>query len=318
MKVYQSSISIMETGDHFKNGASLKGQMSKVKTQSVVKDIFRQLLKLSCVIVLLGISSHFSAQNTQSNQRQNNQTQGQDYPQVLNIRDQYDTNDPPPKARSTNKQGGFSIHAGGVFPVGFFNEEPTLGIFSFDGGFSASSGFNVGLKGKIPLSLDGMGIFISGDFLYNGLKGTMKNNYDEVEKTADKVIRHRYLNMPFFAGLNYKINIAPMYDIWFESGIGPNLRVITASKVTEQDRWDTYSYEEKFDMQTSFAFQVGGGFMINDIVSIGVHYYGLGKTKIKGKFTETFLDDPPPYTIYSSELKKYSQNCILVRIGVHF
>ena len=313
MKVYQSSISIMESGDHFKNGASLKGQMSKGKTQSVVKDIFKTLLKLPYMIVFLGISFHFSAQNTQSNQRQ-----GQDYPQVLNIRDQYDTKDTPKRVRSTDKQGGFSIHAGGVFPVGFFYEEPTLGIFSFDGGFSASSGFNVGLKGKIPLALDGMGIFISGDFLYNGLKGTMKHNYDEAEKTADKVIRHRYLNIPFFAGLNYKVNFAPMYAFWLESGIGPNLRLITASKVTEYDGWDTYSYEEKFDMQTSFAFQVGGGFMINDLVSIGFHYYGLGKTKIKGKYTEIYLDEPLPYTFYSSELKKYSQNCLLVRLGIHF
>ena len=330
MNLKENCCRIMETEDHFKNGASQKSQMSKVKTRCALISC-KITLKVLCMLVLFGVNTRLPAQdvNRRQNNNQSNQVRAQDYPQVLNIRDRgRDSTSQAQSAQQNNsqmpvppnsKKNGFSIHAGGVFPVGFFAEEPAHN--ELDGGFSASTGFNVGIKGKIPLSVDGLGIFISGDFIYNGLKGSLKSLYDDAEISADKVKKPRYLNIPLFAGLNHKINIDQTYSLWIEGGLGPNLRIITPTKITEQeyDRYGstTYTTEVKYDMQASFAFQFGAGIMINDIVSFGLHYYGLGNSKIKGKFTET-TSDGDIYTEYLPNLKKYSQNCLIVRIGIHF
>jgi len=112
------------------------------------------------------------------------------------------------------RDGGFSIHFGGAFPVGNFGEEPNyydyydydydVEDFLYNGRFSASPGFSVGVKGKIPLQVNGLGIFISGDFIFNGLKGDIKETFDEAENDYDEIKRPRYINIPIFVGLNYK------------------------------------------------------------------------------------------------------------------
>ena len=384
MLLHETKSSIMEAGDHFENGASLKSRQSWRKKQFVITGkSWKTIIKLFVLFVFLwtgnrlsaqdyivyndgnieqvkvieinddavkykkwtnqdgptlsvnrskirsviyqdGKEENFGNQSSQRNRRQNNQSnQAQDYPQILNIRDQYEANQSQSSqqnytklTRPENRNSGFSIHAGGVFPIGFFSEEPVSFESIANGGFSASTGFNVGMKGIIPLSDNGFGVFISGDFIFNGLKGTFKNWYDEEEKTAEKLKRHRYINIPFFAGLNYKYKINPTWSIWGEGGIGPDLRFITSYKISGEDAGWSYTEEGNFDMQTSFAFQVGGGFMINNLVSIGFHYYGLGKSKLKGKISYDSEDDT--FTDYLSDLKKLSQDCLLLRIGVHF
>ena len=210
------------------------------------------------------------------------------------------------------------IHFGGAFPVGNFAEET-------GDGFSASPGFNVGVKGKIPLPVNGLGIFISGDFIFNGLKGLMKDYFDEMEDDGYDVKRPRYINVPIFVGLNYKYNFNPHFGIWAEGGFGADLRKITnwEESYTDYDYYYgtyTYSYKLKLDMQASFAGQIGTGIMINDLFSIGLHFYGLGASKIKGKLTESITaggyTDSETYPV--SDSKSYSQNCFMVRLGFHF
>ena len=206
--------------------------------------------------------------------------------------------------------GGFSIHLGGAFPVGYFGDDSDA-----DKALGAGAGFNVGLKGKIPLSAKGLGITISSDFIFNGYKGAWKDMWDEIQTTVERAggtfTRPRYINVPVFLGLNYKYGVNKSFGVWGEAGLGPNFRTMTTSKTTGADgKWA----KVKCPVKTSFGFQIGAGIMLSDFFSIGAHYYGLGTAKIKTK------------TEYSSgggsetdvDHTRYSQNLFMVRLGFHF
>ncbi|MCL2511613.1 MAG: hypothetical protein FWF09_06145 [Bacteroidales bacterium] len=99
-----------------------------------------------------------------------------------------------------------------------------------------------------------------------------------------------------------------MFGIWCEGGLGANFRHVSNIKYGNR--------EYSFDLLTSFAGQVGGGVMIKDLFSIGLHYYGLGATEAKGEYTHTYYDDS--YTQSFSFPRKYTQNCLVLRLGYHF
>jgi len=208
--------------------------------------------------------------------------------------------------------GGFSIHFGGVFPLGDFKDDDA-DKWLFDGTSGASVGFSLGFKQKIALPVNGLGIFVSGDIIFNGLAGDVKDMFDDWEDDAD-VKRPRYLNIPVFVGMNYKYSVSPTFAVWFEGGVGPNFRKITDLEVSETYYGTKYSTKVAFDLATSFGGQIGGGIMINDLFSIGMHYYGLGKTKIKYKMTES----SGGYSDTYSDNVKVAQNCFMIRLGFHF
>ena len=271
-----------------KNGPNYtmkKSEIFMIKYQNGSKDVFNEAAKPQ-------ETKQESASQPQQNYSQSIQPQTQT------------------KAYSQKSDGGFSLHLGGAFPMGEFGEE-TTDLDEYEK-FSASIGFNVGIKGKIPLQVKGLGIFISGDFIFNGLKGKIKDYYDEAATEYDELQRCRYINVPMFVGLNYKYNINSQFGIWCEGGLGVDIRKITSVKYVSGDE----SIKMKYNMQASFAFQVGGGIMIKDVFSIGVHYYGLGKSKIKGKVTYSDSDDSD-YEPFSYP-RKCAQNCLVVRLGFHF
>ena len=220
------------------------------------------------------------------------------------------------------KDGGFSIHFGGAFPVGDFGEETHAYIYydevlvDFDRGFSASPGFNIGIKGKIPLPVNGLGIFISGDFIFNGVKGTLKEDYDELQEIIEdyggSFTRPRYINVPLLVGINYKYSVNQHFGVWAETGVGANLRMITAMKA----ELDGSTATIKFPIRPCVAFQIGGGIMINDLFSVGLHYYALGSSKMKMKYEykDDWGSDSDTYTT----TKSYSQACFMLRLGFHF
>jgi hypothetical protein len=219
------------------------------------------------------------------------------------------------------QDGGFSIHFGGAFPVGNFGNEVGL-VFdphywrmvpNFDNGFSAGPGFNIGIKGKIPLTVNGLGIFISGDFIYNGVKGTLKNDYDDeqakIERDGGSFTRSRYINVPILMGINYKYRVNQNFGIWVEGGLGTNFRKITATKID----YGNYTETAKAPVRICFAGQVGAGIMVNDLFSIGLHYYGLGSAKLEIKY-----ENDRGYSWTDTTARSYSQGCFMVRLGFHF
>jgi hypothetical protein len=214
-----------------------------------------------------------------------------------------------------SRDGGFSVHVGGAFPVGNFGEEPMSANDDpyQTGRFSASPGFNVGIKGKFSVAPDnGLGVFLSADLIYNGLKGMVRDSYDDWEAEGYDVVRPKYLNIPVFAGMNYRYDFTPKTGLWIEAGVGPNFRKITNFESAYTEGNESYTFKTIYKFQTAFGLQVGGGVMLNDQISLGIHYYGLGRAKIKGE--EKDGTETEPFTIN----RKSAQNSILIRLGYHF
>lgn len=196
--------------------------------------------------------------------------------------------------------GGFSIYVGGAFPMGDFkegslkNKFPNNWILYDDDGRKgfAGTGFNIGWDALIPVSKNGLGIFLGMDYFRNGYNSAMKKfvkDNDEVEK-APRVSNF----IPLMFGLRYLGNISNNFGIWGEAGIGPNIRMISKLEVewkgTEYDYYgNSHSYEEtlttKYNTAVTFAFKIGVGVMIAKHFSIGLDYYGLGSAQVKATDT---------------------------------
>lgn len=230
------------------------------------------------------------------------------------------TNPGPVRLTQQASDEGFSVHVGGAFPVGNFGEEPmSSNEDPFGSGrFSASPGFNVGIKGKFSVTPNnGLGVFLSADMIYNGLKGMLRDEYDDYEAAGIDVVRHKYLNIPVFAGLNYRYDFTPKTGLWIEGGVGPNFRLITKEEYSRSGNDHSYTDTYKYKMSTAFGLQVGGGIMLNNEISIGVHYYGLGKAKIKEE-KRSISENGNITTSNHTYPRKSAQNSILIRLGYHF
>lgn len=190
-------------------------------------------------------------------------------------------------------QDGFSVRAGGNFPVGTFSQGEGADIalvssVSELGG--AATGFNVGFKYQLGV-VGNLGLFASADLFYNGLNGDAENNYSVDVEGAD-VTQPAYLNIPAMLGLNYAIVDISGTTLWVEAGAGVNFANITNSSIEYNNELPIVGKVEAisksvYDMSTTFAWQAGFGICLNNTFSLGLHYYGFGKAPVS---YETSID----------------------------
>lgn len=89
------------------------------------------------------------------------------------------------------------------------------------------------------------------------------------------------INIPVSAGLDYTFKANDQVSLYGQGGISLSLLKLT-DFIWEEEGDD--DYEEKYDLSTSFGFNIGGGLIINDKVEIGLKYYGLGEHEIEGEY----------------------------------
>ena len=218
----------------------------------------------------------------------------------------------------TLRGGEISVHFGGALPMGDFKE---YGGIPF-GKFGAGTGFAIGIKDIFTTNANGVGMFASADFIYNGLTGKMKEDHDNIEKNGVDVTRPMYINIPILLGVNYRSN-----GFWIEGGVGPDVRIITKQTQSgifyDSSGEANYSYFSKraYKPKVAFAFQVGAGIMLSPRYSLGFNYYGLEGAKVAyDDLDETRQSDGTVTSETSSyaTTQKFSQNVFLVRLGYHF
>lgn len=186
-------------------------------------------------------------------------------------------------AVSASAQNGFTLRAGGNFPVGAFNKSDNLALSNpegIDGG--SAIGFNAGLKYQFGI-VGNLSAFATADFFYNGLKGDIK---EDLKGDNESITLPSYMNIPVMLGLNYTILDIIGTTLWAEAGAGANFRSI--SKYTAEGAVGTIasgSTETIYSLATTFAWQVGLGVSIDNTVSLGLHYYGFGGANVKGEST---------------------------------
>lgn len=223
-------------------------------------------------------------------------------------------------AIQANAQTHFSIHLGAGFPQGDFGtyKNPERVVIETNGKHGgATIGFNIGMKAKIDIpSIEGLGIIATGDFFLNGITNDIEDDMDK----DYAVTLPKYINIPLMVGANYTYPIADNIGLFGEAAIGINFRKITDLTLEGED--DVEEVDEiSFDNATSLAFQVGAGFIFNEKFSVGIHYYSLGTSKVKGDVDYSYID---PY--YGEEHSgsgsikggKLSTSILALRIGFHF
>lgn len=181
---------------------------------------------------------------------------------------------------SAQDKSGFSIHLGGVLPMGQFTQSPSYIVpCALGDKGSAIFGASLGLRynytfANTRIEDSGFGIFASADMFWNYINKNVQNAYDQVSCT-----KPMYVNVPIVIGASWTSDfVASPVNIWVEAGLGCDLFLKT------KEGWsnNTVSYA----MNPEFACEGGVGILISRLVSIGVHYYWLGKHEIKVKGVE--------------------------------
>ncbi len=167
---------------------------------------------------------------------------------------------------------GISVHVGGILPVHEFDNTPIYvvpGVNSrhFDGHGAAMFGASLGLKYNYVFDF-GLGIFASADLMWNSLNKNVRQVYNQASCT-----KPMYVNVPIIVGVNYITDFSDIVDVWGEAGIGCDLFL----KTTEGWSGNTV----KYNMNAAFAAEVGAGVTFIDLISVGVHYYWLGRQNVK-------------------------------------
>lgn len=195
----------------------------------------------------------------------------------------------------------FTLKLNGVMPTGNFGKSTALGLpsvmtYGTEGNaeFGAGLGFNVTYRFGF-----GLGVFLSADAMWNPIDAEMASNYNAISKT-----KPNYVNFPIMLGVDYQCYFGDFIGIYGEGGMGTNLMFITP------EGWsgDLTHYK----LSTAFAGQFGAGILLGKHISIGVHYYLLGKQSV------TIKKQDKPITFVTERRDKISPNVLTFRLGIMF
>lgn len=215
-------------------------------------------------------------------------------------------------------QSNFTLSVGGALPLGDYAEgtgNSKTGVTKCElfekskGKGGAGMGVRLGLQEKIGIpSVDGLGITISVDAFFNGLNSDLKDFFSDMESSEDdyddyddyykaasdeegSITKPYYLNIAPMLGVNYEYDISESFGLFAGMGLGANFRKIT-NYVVEYSNYDgDEEYTMKYDLGISFAFKVGIGAVVMDKVVIGLDFFSLGSSQVKGKGAEVYDDE---------------------------
>lgn len=256
------------------------------------------------------------------------------------------------------KKYEWNISIGGSFPVGAYgkinynstNLSSDCGLFDEGVYGGASAGFNVGAEVILPLKNEKFGLFLSADLHYNGIKSDAKVyltdmcNYlaslwgqqliDAGEHllsstcTLDKT--SAYINIPILAGVRYSFDISDGMKLYAEAGIGLNIRKITSWQLTGTQKYIFSNYSEdtwlknvetiSYETSSTFAFKIGAGIHLTEVISLSANYYYLGAGDVSAKLTaETSAEYVTPNTTSQYvKLKTINPTMFVIKLGYTF
>ena len=220
-------------------------------------------------------------------------------------------------------QSNSYLNLGLNIPQGEFGSQASIcALFnpvSTQGG--AGLGANVGIKSIFNTKVKGLGIMLTLDGMYNGLQKEIKSHNQmgipELAGLDVKTKNPSYINVPLMLGLNYELSLTNAIGLYVEGGVGANGRFILPYKKSTQAELfpgvtTNISYENHYTPKVAFAFQFGGGIMINKSLAIGVNYYNLGTSAVSGKVDNVLSN----YLNQEFTYKELSTSMLIVRLGI--
>ena len=236
-------------------------------------------------------------------------------------------------------QSTFTFKLGGSFPQGKFGDgnEYRWGLVDDAKQGGAGLGFSVGAEWvQNVFGVEGLGVLLSVDAIYNGLNSDLNDFKDEIEKEYEAnnhIVDYsfywpKYINIPVAVGLNYSYALNGNLSVFCNAGIGANMRIITPFVSSEEVANDFGDYGKevweikdltRFTPTFTFAWRIGAGIKINDKFSIGLDYYTLGDSKVKGETESTeheILSENPNEVSRDFKAGTINPTVLLLRFGI--
>lgn len=226
---------------------------------------------------------------------------------------------------------GFSLHIGGTMPMGSFAQSSNAFLDYGSGKAAAANGFAIGAKAQysfpIPI-VRRLKAMLTVDLLYNGMQNEAKNNLEGYGNMDGyfETSAPSYYNIPIMAGVNLSPLVLGPIKLYGEIGMGVNFRMVSdMQRVFEVKASDgstrQFAGTVSFDNAATFAFQLGIGLCFLNRVSVGLSYYNLGRTELKGSFT-SFEGAEEMIGSIANEYQEFSNGKIgtdmfVVRVGLH-
>ncbi|MCI6645206.1 MAG: PorT family protein [Bacteroidales bacterium] len=226
---------------------------------------------------------------------------------------------------------GFSLHIGGTMPMGSFAQSSNAFLDYGSGKAAAANGFAIGAKAQysfpIPI-VRRLKAMLTVDLLYNGMQNEAKNNLEGYGNMDGyfETSAPSYYNIPIMAGVNLSPLVLGPIKLYGEIGMGVNFRMVSdMQRVFEVKASDgstrQFAGTVSFDNAATFAFQLGIGLCFLNRVSVGLSYYNLGRTELKGSFT-SFEGAEEMISSIANEYQEFSNGKIgtdmfVVRVGLH-
>lgn len=226
---------------------------------------------------------------------------------------------------------GFSLHIGGTMPMGSFAQSSNAFLDYGSGKAAAANGFAIGAKAQysfpIPI-VRRLKAMLTVDLLYNGMQNEAKNNLEGYGNMDGyfETSAPSYYNIPIMAGVNLSPLVLGPIKLYGEIGMGVNFRMVSdMQRVFELKASDgstrQFAGTVSFDNAATFAFQLGIGLCFPNRVSVGLSYYNLGRTELKGSFT-SFDGAEEMIGSIANEYQEFSNGKIgtdmfVVRVGLH-
>lgn len=250
----------------------------------------------------------------------------------------------------------FFIYLGASFPIGQFGKMGSENVITplwndVDNYGGAIIGFNLGLKGRIPV-FKYFGVTIGGELFYNGIKESAFFEDEEYIRDLSLALnqdygvngydyrlnsRSKYLNIPILLGIDYTYMFGNGLGISAEASCGVDFDFITPT-VYRNNLAGTYlcsEYQSYSNTQINyysaeklkylyvpavhFAYQGNVSFIFGKRWNIGLYYFGATKSNIKFDMKETSstykMDNSSGIRIYCQKL---GINMIMLKLGVGF
>lgn len=167
-----------------------------------------------------------------------------------------------------------NFHIGLVLPNSDWGDDD---VDDEDSGLQGT-GFNLGFEGIIPLSDNGLGIFLGADVNYTQLKKDVRDDIEDANEDADIKFPKTFV-IPLSAGLCYNFKPNEKIALFGKGGVSLSLLKFTNLEID-----DDATYTEKYKIANNFGLNLGGGIVFNDKTVVAINYFGLGEHTIKGEY----------------------------------
>lgn len=224
-------------------------------------------------------------------------------------------------------------------PFQIFSEN--TGTSSQVGVGAAKTGFSGSMKLHMPFYERGksiIGVPLKFNILFNGIMDSEKQAYKSIiEPALSETLNEeygvyafdfkvsnfsRYWNFSIMTGIDYTYYISKPFALFAEGTMGLSINHVTSTQLQNRlggtyiAQYSVYSMKEfnfNYNTKATFAYEIGGGVLLFNHLSIGVFYMGNSPVQLSYNIDAANISDGPDRLA-----QKLQVSALSIQLGVHF